>query len=76
MAQNIITICGRLICVARQVMVCRMAGSADARVFGSVMMVWQGNAVRGFRRVVSYDDITVECGIVYKCIRNTWNYLE
>jgi hypothetical protein len=53
-----------------------MAESVDARLFGSVMTVQQGDVVQGFKRVILYDDTTVEYGMVYKCIRNTWNYLE
>jgi hypothetical protein len=54
-------VCGRR--VARQASVCRVAGSADARVFGSVMRVMEDIVVRGFRGVMSCDDTTGNSGV-------------
>jgi hypothetical protein len=51
---------GHLERVACQASICRAAGSADAQEFGSVMGKIHRSAVRGFGRVVLYDDITVE----------------
>jgi hypothetical protein len=62
---------GHLWCITRQASICRVADSADARGFGSVMETIYKIVISRFKRVVSYDDTTEEYGMGYKCFSNT-----